>query len=202
MPSEPYEILDFWFGREDEEGYGEFRDEWFQKDEEFDRQIHERFLEDYERAARGEYDHWEEAPESCLALVILLDQFPRNLFRGDARTHATDDKALDVSRRAIHKGLDRELPPFQRHFLYMPFMHSEKVEDQERSVALFRELAAEEDGPDVTEYAEGHRDIVKRFGRFPHRNGLLGRETTQEEAEFSRAAGVIILTFTRSLGGS
>ena len=188
MPSEPQEILDFWFGREDEEGYGEFRDEWFQKDEEFDRQIRDRFLEDYERAARGEYDGWRDAPESCLALVILLDQFPRNLFRGDARTHATDDKALDISRGAIQKGFDRKLPPFQRHFLYMPFMHSERVEDQQRSVALFQELA-EEDGPDVTEFAEGHRDIIERFGRFPHRNEMLGRETTPEEAEFLEKAG-------------
>ncbi len=189
MPSEPAEILDFWFGREGEEGYGEFRDEWFQKDEEFDRQIHERFSEDYERAARGEYDGWREEAVSCLALVILLDQFPRNLFRGDPRTHATDGKALDISREAIQKGADRELPLFQRHFLYMPFMHSESVEDQRRSVALFRDLAAEENGPNVTEYAEGHRDIVERFGRFPHRNEMLGRETTPEEAEFLEQPG-------------
>ncbi len=188
MPSEPDDILDFWFGREDEPEYGEFRDEWFQKDEEFDRQIRDRFLEDYEKAARSEYYRWRDEPESCLALVILLDQFPRNLFRGDPRTHATDDKALDISREAIQKGLDQELPPFQRHFLYMPFMHSERVEDQRRSVALFRELA-EEDGPDVTEYAEGHRDIVERFGRFPHRNEILGRKTTPEEAEFLEQPG-------------
>ena len=188
MPSEPTEILDFWFGREDEKGYGEFRDEWFQKDEEFDRQIRERFLEDYERASRGEYDGWQEEPGSCLALVILLDQFPRNLFRGDTRTHATDDKALDISREAIQKGFDRKLPPFQRHFLYMPFMHSEDLEDQQRSVALFRDLA-EEGGPDVLEYAKGHRDIVGRFGRFPHRNEMLGRETTAEEAEFLEQPG-------------
>ena len=188
MPSEPKEILDFWFGREDEPGYGEFRDEWFKKDKEFDRQVRERFLEDYERASRGEYDGWREKPESCLALVILLDQFPRNLFRGNARTHATDEKALDISREAIQKGFDRKLAPFQRHFLYMPFMHSERVEDQQRSMALFQELA-EEGGPDVREYAEGHREIIERFGRFPHRNEILGRETTPEEAEFLEKPG-------------
>ncbi|CAN5790850.1 DUF924 family protein [soil metagenome] len=183
MPSEPSEVLDFWFGREGEEGYGEFREEWFRKDEDFDHQVRENFLEDYERAARGEYNPWQEEAESCLALVILLDQFPRNLFRGDPRTYATDDKALGAARQALEKGHDRKLPAFQRHFFYMPFMHSEEVEDQRRSVALFRELAAEEDSPDVTEFAEGHRDIVERFGRFPHRNELLGRDTTSEEAE-------------------
>ncbi|MDP8940251.1 MAG: DUF924 domain-containing protein [Actinomycetota bacterium] len=188
MPSEPGEVLDFWFGRENEPVYGEFREAWFQKDEEFDGQIRDRFLEDYERAARGEYDRWKEDAESCLALVILLDQFPRNLFRGDPRTYATDDKALGISREGIEQGLDRKLPPFQRHFLYMPFMHSEDLEDQRRSVTLFRELA-EEDGPDVTEYAEGHRDIVERFGRFPHRNEVLGRRTTPEEAEFLEQPG-------------
>ena len=188
MPSEPKEILDFWFGREDEPGYGEFRDEWFKRDEEFDRQVRERFLEDYERAARGEYDHWQEEPESCLALVILLDQFPRNLFRDNPRTYATDDKALYISREAVQKGFDRKLPPFQRHFLYMPFMHSENLADQQSSVTLFRQLA-EEGGPDVTEYAEGHREIVERFGRFPHRNETLGRQTTPEEAEFLEQPG-------------
>jgi uncharacterized protein (DUF924 family) len=188
VPSEPGEVLDFWFGREGEEGYGEFREAWFQKDEEFDRQVRSRFLDDYERAARGEYDRWQEEPESCLALVILLDQFPRNLFRGDPRTHAADDKALVISSEALQKGLDRELLTFQRHFLYMPFMHSEDLEDQRRSVALFRELA-DEGGPDVTEYAEGHRDIVERFGRFPHRNEVLDRRTTPEEAEFLEQPG-------------
>lgn len=188
MPSEPGEVLDFWFGREGEEGYGEFREAWFQKDEEFDRQVRSRFLDDYERAARGEYDRWQEEPESCLALVILLDQFPRNLFRGDPRTHATDDKALVISSEALQKGLDRELLTFQRHFLYMPFMHSEDLEDQRRSVALFRELA-DEGGPEVTEYAEGHRDIVERFGRFPHRNEVLDRRTTPEEAKFLEQPG-------------
>ena len=148
------------------------------------------FLEDYERAARGEYDGWREEPESCLALVILLDQFPRNLFRNYPQAlYATDDKALDISRAAVQKGFDQKPPPFQRHFLYMPFMHSEDLEDQQRSVALFRELATEEGGPDVTEYAEGHRDIIERFGRFPHRNEVLGRETTPEEAEFLEQPG-------------
>ncbi len=189
MPSSPNEILDFWFGREDEENYGEFREAWFKKDEAFDNEVRNRFLDDYEQAARGDYDEWQGQPESCLALVIVLDQFPRNLFRGDPKTHVTDDKALAISREAVQKRLDKELPPFQRHFLYMPFMHSEDVEDQHRSVELFQNLAAENNGPDVTEFAKEHRDIVDRFGRFPHRNALLGRETTPEEAEFLEQSG-------------
>ena len=147
MPNEPAEVLDFWFGREDEPGYGKFRDEWFQKDEKFDRQVRERFLNDYENAARGAYDGWREEPEGCLALVILLDQFPRNLFRGDPRTYATDGKALEVSEYAIRHAIDRKSPGFKRTFLYMPFRHSERAEDQHRSVELFHRLADEDDGP-------------------------------------------------------
>jgi len=189
VPSSAGGILDFWFGREDEPGYGEFRNVWFQKDEDFDREVQTRFREDHERAANGDLDGWREEAQSALALVILLDQFPRNIFRGDAQTHATDAKAQEVSEHAIERALDRELPAFQRMFLYMPFMHSESVEAQRKSVELFERLRDEPGGPDVTEYAAGHRDIVERFGRFPHRNAILGRETTPEEAEFLTQPG-------------
>ncbi|HEV2094071.1 MAG TPA: DUF924 family protein [Rubrobacter sp.] len=189
MPSSPADVLAFWFGREGEPGYGEFRSEWFQKDEAFDREVTNRFGDLYEQAAAGRLDGWREEAESCLAFVILLDQFPRNMFRGDARTHATDGEALDAAKYATERGLDRELPTFQRMFLYMPFMHAENVEDQRRSVELFEGLAAEPGGPDVVEYAVGHREIVERFGRFPHRNAILGRETTPEEAEFLTQPG-------------
>jgi len=189
VQSSPAEVLAFWFGREGEPGYGEFRSQWFQKDEAFDREVTDRFGALYEQAAAGELDGWREEAESCLALVIVLDQFPRNMFRGDARTHATDGKALDAAKYAIEQALDRELPPFQRMFLYMPFMHAEDARDQRISVGLFEGLAGEAGGPDVVEYAGGHRDIVERFGRFPHRNALLGRETTPEEAEFLTQPG-------------
>ncbi len=189
MQTSPAEVLDFWFGKEGKPGYGEFKSQWFQKDEAFDREVTNRFAGLYEEAAAGELKHWREEAESCLALVICLDQFPRNMFRGDARTHATDGKALDAAKYAIERALDRELPPAGRMFLYMPFMHAENVEDQRRSVELFEGLAAEPGGPDVVEYAVGHREIVERFGRFPHRNGLLGRETTPEEAEFLTQPG-------------
>jgi len=189
VPSSAGGILDFWFGREDEPGYGEFRNVWFQKDEDFDREVQTRFREDHERAANGDLDGWREEAQSALALVILLDQFPRNIFRGDAQAHATDAKAQEVSEHAIERALDRELPAFQRMFLYMPFMHSESIEAQRRSVELFQRLRDEPGGPDVVSYAIGHRDIVERFGRFPHRNDILGRQTTPEEAEFLTQPG-------------
>jgi uncharacterized protein (DUF924 family) len=189
VQSSPADVLAFWFGREGEPGYGEFSDRWFRKDEAFDREVADRFGDLYERAAAGELDAWREEAEGCLALVIVLDQFPRNMFRGDARTHATDGEALAAAKYAIERALDRELPAFQKMFLYMPFMHTESVEDQRRSVELFEGLAAEPGGPDVVEYAVGHRDIVERFGRFPHRNAILGRETTPEEAEFLTQPG-------------
>jgi uncharacterized protein (DUF924 family) len=182
--TEADEVLAFWFGREDEPGYGEFREAWFRRDPEFDREVRERFGPLHERAAAGELDGWREEARSCLALVICLDQFPRNMFRGEGRTHATDDKALETARYAVERALDRELPPFQRVFVYMPFMHSESLEDQRRSVELFGRLAEKPGAPDLTSYAVGHMEIVERFGRFPHRNAILGRETTPEEAEF------------------
>ena len=189
MPSRAGEVLDFWFGREGDPEYGQFRNEWFRKDPEFDARVTEQFADLYEEAAVGNLDGWRDDAESCLALVIVLDQFPRNMFRGDGRTHAEDDRALGASRYAVEHALDRELPAFQRMFLYMPFMHSESVEDQRRSVELFERLAGEEGAPDVVSYAVAHRDIVERFGRFPHRNEILGRETTPEEAVFLTTEG-------------
>jgi uncharacterized protein (DUF924 family) len=189
VPSRVGEVLEFWFGGEDDPEYGGFREEWFRKDADFDARIAARFADLYEEAAAGELDGWREEAESCLALVIVLDQFPRNMFRGDGRTHAEDARALGASKYAVEHALDRELPAFQRMFLYMPFMHSENVEDQRRSVQLFERLAREEGAPDVVSYAVGHRDIIERFGRFPHRNEILGRETTPEEAVFLTTEG-------------
>lgn len=189
MPSKVGEILDFWFGREDEPGYGEFREVWFKKDVEFDREVRDRFESLYEEAATGRLYGWMEEARSSLSLVIVLDQFPRNMFRGDPRTHATDDKALETAKYAVEHAFDRELPVFQRQFLYMPFMHSESLDDQRRSVELFKLLAAEPGAADLSSYAVGHMEIVERFGRFPHRNEILGRQTTPEEAEFLTQPG-------------
>lgn len=181
----PEEILAFWFGREGEEGYGEFREAWFLKDPDFDREIRDRFEGVYEEAASGELEDWKEEARSCLALIVVLDQFPRNMFRGDARMYAADGLALAAAWHAVERAYDRELPAFQRMFMYLPFEHSEDLEDQRRSVVLFEGLAGEEPGAmNLTSYAVQHLRIVERFGRFPHRNGILGRETTLEEAEF------------------
>jgi uncharacterized protein (DUF924 family) len=175
------EVLDFWFGREGEPGYGEFREVWFRKDPEFDREVRDRFESVYEAAATGELDDWKEEARSCLALVILLDQFPRNMYRGDPKSYAADRKAQQTAEDAVDRAFDRELPPFQRMFLYMPLMHSEDLEHQRRSVELFRGLGGE---GDPSYYAVRHMEIIERFGRFPHRNEILGRRTTPEEAEF------------------
>jgi len=185
----PDDVLDFWFGRPGESGYGEFREAWFSKDEAFDEEVRGRFGDLYEEAAAGGLDGWMGEARGCLALVIVLDQFPRNMFRGDGKTHAADGKALEAARYAVEHALDQELPSFQRHFVYMPFMHSENAEDQRLSVDLFELLAQQPEGPDLTEYARGHAEIVGRFGRFPHRNEILRRETTSEEAAFLEGPG-------------
>jgi uncharacterized protein (DUF924 family) len=182
--STPGEVLDFWFGREGEEGYGEFREMWFTKDPEVDREIRDRFGTVYEEAAAGRLDSWKNDSHSCLALIIVLDQFPRNMFRGDARMYAADGEALVAARHAVEHVYDRALPPFQRLFVYLPFEHSEDLEDQRRSMELFQGLAAEMGSEDLLGYAARHMEIVERFGRFPHRNEILGRTTTSEEAEF------------------
>ena len=167
----------FWFGDEDRS-----RAEWWRKNEDFDREIRDRFGALYEEAASGALDGWRESAEGSLALVIVLDQFPRNMFRGDPKTYATDEKARATAEYAVDRAFDRELSPVRRSFLYMPFMHSEDLADQRRSVELF-------EGMDTAGYAVRHMEIVERFGRFPHRNAILGRATTPEEAEILREPG-------------
>jgi len=173
----PQDVLAFWRGAGP--------DKWFTKDDAFDAEIAARFLASYERAVRGELFGWEDTAEGTLALVIVLDQFPRNMFRGQARTYAADAIARDIARRALARGFDRDVPSSDRQFFYLPFMHSEELADQERCVALAQDYGDEE----FTKYAEQHADIVRRFGRFPHRNAMLGRATTPAEQEFLDAGG-------------
>ena len=182
--SSPQEVLDFWFGREGEEGYGEFREAWFNRDPEFDREIRDRFEPVYEQAAAGRLDHWKSEARSCLALIVVLDQLPRNMYRGDARMYAADEKAREAARYAVEHAYDRELSPYGRLFMYLPFEHSEELDDQRLSVELFRGLATEMGSEDLLGYAVRHLEIVERFGRFPHRNEILGRRTTPEETTF------------------
>jgi len=157
---------------------------WFAKDAAFDARFRERFLLDHEAAARGELSSWQATPEGSLALIILLDQFPRNAFRGTPRMYVTDASARKAAGLALAAGYDREFPLELRKFFVLPFAHSEDLADQERSVALARRLGAED-----LAHAEQHRDIVRRFGRFPHRNQILGRPSTREETEYLANGG-------------
>ena len=160
-------------------------DKWFEKDDAFDGEIRERFLDTYTAAAAGRLAAWEEEAEGALALLIVVDQFPRNMFRGDARTYAADPRARAVANRAIARGFDKRYAPPERRFFYLPFTHSENLADQERCVA-FNRAAADEEG---VKWAEVHADIIRRFGRFPHRNKALGRATTAAEQAFLDAGG-------------
>ena len=185
------EILTFWFGtpRDDEEYYTAWHNLWFTPDPQFDLTVRERFLGDYQLAAERKLMEWQEQPRSGLALILLCDQFPRNMFRNDPRAFATDPLARTVATHLIQVGFDRRLLPVERSFIYMPFMHSEVSQDQQHSVMLFRQLAEERAFLNSISYALQHQEIVERFGRFPHRNQILGRQTTPEEAEFLQQPG-------------
>jgi uncharacterized protein (DUF924 family) len=173
----PSDVLAFWRAAGPEK--------WFKKDAAFDAEIARRFLAAYETAAAGYLSGWETTPEDALALVIVLDQFPRNMFRGEARIYSADPLARAVAERAIARGFDQQVTTDDRKFIYMPFMHSENLADQERCLAFSHQFEWDEFG----QYAKEHLDIVRRFGRFPHRNAMLGRAITPEEQEFLDAGG-------------
>jgi len=181
------EVLRFWFGAGSD--YGKSRKAWFEKNPDFDREIGAKFLALCEQAASGALEPWQALPGECLALVIVLDQFPRNLFRGEARAFGSDARALGAARRAIDGGYDAGMLPVERLFLYLPFEHSESLDDQWRSLALIGRLAPWPETADVFPYAVRHWEIVRRFGRFPHRNAALGRASTPEELEFLQQPG-------------
>lgn len=172
---QPHEVVRFWR----EAGPGK----WFDRDEAFDRDFTARFGAAHMAAARRELDRWQDEAESALALLILLDQFPRNAFRGTAHMFATDPLALRFARDAVARGHDAATDATLRVFLYLPFEHSEVLADQERAVALCDGLG------EYARYAVIHRDVIARFGRFPHRNAVLGRDTTAEEQAFLDAGG-------------
>lgn len=159
---------------------------WFRKDEAFDRLMRERFAALHAAAAEGRLAEWEGTPEGSLALILLLDQFSRNMFRGDPHCFAQDAMAVAVARKSLEAGFDRQVEPRLRAFFYMPFMHSETIGDQERCVALFHALLGATEG---LKYALEHRQIIRRFGRFPHRNAILGRHTTPAEQAFLDGGG-------------
>jgi uncharacterized protein (DUF924 family) len=173
----PQDIIAFWLAA----GH----DRWFTRSDAFDAEIRARFLPTYEAAAAGQLSDWEASPEGALALAIALDQFPRNMFRGDARIYAADPIARAVVKRAIARGFDQQVPETLRNFFYLPLMHSEELADHEQSIALHRVHG----DPEGMKYSEHHADIIRRFGRFPHRNAILGRETTAEEQAFLDGGG-------------
>jgi uncharacterized protein (DUF924 family) len=156
---------------------------WFEKDAALDREIRDKFLPSHEAAANGKLKSWEDNAQGALALMILLDQFPRNMFRDDARAFATDPLARAIAAAALIKGFDAKAGDM-REFFYLPFMHSEDIADQERAIALY--TAA---GSDNLKWAHVHADIIRKFGRFPHRNAVLGRESTADEKVFLNSGG-------------
>jgi uncharacterized protein (DUF924 family) len=198
MSTEDYEaVLEFWFGALDGRGVAAEAKtrSWFEKNEAFDREIEARFGALHAALARGEREEWLSSTRGSLATVIVLDQFSRNMFRNTKQMFASDPRALAIATALVERGEDRKLAFAERGFVYMPFMHSERLADQERCVELFQTFRDEHVGElrDVCQYslgyAERHRDIIRRFGRFPHRNAILGRESTPEEIEFLKQPG-------------
>ena len=190
MDTAAREVLDFWFGAPGSAEHGRSRSEWFRKSEAFDAEIAQRFGSLIEHALDGGLRGWAAQAEAALARILLLDQFTRNVFRGTARAFAGDALALAAARAMVASGQDRALLPVQRSFVYLPFEHAEELAMQDESVRLFTALAAvTPELSNMLDYALRHRVIVARFGRFPHRNALLGRASTVEELAFLQEPG-------------
>jgi uncharacterized protein (DUF924 family) len=177
------EVLAFWFGS------GERDKRWFEKNPAFDREIGARFLALHDQAGAGLLAHWQRTAADCLAVIVLLDQFSRNIYRGTARAFAADALALGAAQHAIGSGFDRSMQPVERMFVYLPFEHAESLEEQVKACELTKPLVEFPETADAYRYAVLHRDVIARFGRFPHRNVLLGRASTPEEAEFLQRPG-------------
>lgn len=175
------EIVTFWRGA----GLGK----WFARDDAFDQAIREQFEAAHHAAARGEFDIWADTPAGALALLLLLDQFPRNLYRDSPHAFATDPLAIQVARDAVDVGFHLAIEPALRPFFVTPFEHSETLADQDRGVEIARAIHGDDGGADMLRWAEKHRDVIRRFGRFPHRNRALGRQSTPEELAYLEGGG-------------
>lgn len=175
MPAKttPQNILDFWYS-------AEMQGRWFSSKPALDDEIRDKFETLWRKAAAGELEGWKETPDGCLALAIVLDQFPLNMFRGKAKSFSTEQQAVKTAKYAIGKGFDQRLPAERLAFLYMPLMHSENLADQELSVRLFAAAQLESN----LRFAQHHRELIRKYGRFPHRNGILGRQSTPGEIEY------------------
>ena len=187
MKSLAPEILRFWFG--DGADYGKVHKRWFEKDSGFDAQVTERYRELHQEMREGGHRDWLDEAHDCLARIIVLDQFPRHIYRGSALAFSTDALALEAAKHLVGQHWDRGLLPVERMFAYLPFEHSESLADQERACELCGALNAFPETADTHRWALAHREIVRRFGRFPHRNAALSRASTPEEAEFLKQPG-------------
>jgi uncharacterized protein (DUF924 family)/GNAT superfamily N-acetyltransferase len=185
LPDRARRVLDFWFGPPSDPDRERHRPIWFKSTDEFDAALRREFLADYEAAAGGDLRPWEDSPQGALAVVLLLDQVPRNIFRDTPRAYATDPAARAAADRAIELGFDQLAPPIWRRFFYMPFHHSEDLADQRRSLALFEALPRNsESAGSLRRYGRRYIEVIERFGRFPHRNEILGRQSTEAELAF------------------
>jgi uncharacterized protein (DUF924 family) len=172
----PQSIIEFWYS-------DRIKSQWFNSTKELDQEIKDKFESVWKDAIRGEYKHWRDQAEGSLALAIIFDQFPLNMFRGEMESFSTEAMAIKVAKEAIQNGFDKTLSKAQVVFLYMPLMHSENIDDQNLSVSLFEQAGLAENA----RFARHHRDIVQRFGRFPHRNSILHRESSAEELEYLKS---------------
>jgi uncharacterized protein (DUF924 family) len=182
-------VLAWWFGAPGTPGHGQPRPEWFRKDAKFDEALREDFGALHDQACEGGLRDWEGDPDRALALVIVLDQFSRNLHRGSARAFAQDARALALAESIVERGWDRDRLPVERQFIYLPFEHAESLAMQDRALALFASLEEFPETKGLTHWARKHREVIERFGRFPHRNAALGRTSTPEEATFVATPG-------------
>ena len=185
MNSLANEVLQFWFGAGAE--YGKAHKRWFEKDAAFDAEVSRRFSDLHGELADNR--DWLDSPRECLARILVLDQFPRHIHRGTARAFSSDPQALQAARRLLEQRWDADMLPVERMFAYLPFQHSESVADQDRAYELYQALKAFPETADTERYAIAHRDIIRRFGRFPHRNAALGRASTRAEIEFLKQPG-------------
>ena len=190
MDAQAQSVMDFWFGASGDPGRDQPRKQWFEKNDAFDAAIRDRFGSLIERGIAGTLAHWAADSEGAVAQIVVLDQFTRNAFRGTARAFAGDVRALAAARALVAAGADHALPGVQRQFVYLPFEHAEDIAAQDDALRLFAQL--ERDAPEVGQllvWAQRHRDVIARFGRFPHRNAALGRSSTPDEIEFLKQPG-------------
>jgi len=175
------EIYDYWFGAPGADGHGDVREFWFGGGPSVDSEIRQRFGSHYERAIAGEFESWKSEVRSAVSLIVLLDQFPRNIFRGDPRSFANDPMALNCARQLVEGPLHGELITVEKVFAYLPFEHSEDIEDQKKCVSLYEAMVAHDSKAEWIDFAVLHLEIIEQFGRFPHRNDILDRKNTPAE---------------------